>query len=100
MIRLVIRAIESLWESFEYVSPGLGSPYGVDGGRFLQRGQPPERFAGLHVVVRALIDHLRDVYDVDVDEDPVNAGEMLSDEANPAPSPPPAFKTPGSGCGK
>ena len=39
----------------------------------------PERFAGLHAVARALIDHLRDVYDVDVDEDPVHAGEMLLD---------------------
>ncbi|BCW65302.1 hypothetical protein NicSoilB4_00650 [Arthrobacter sp. NicSoilB4] len=39
----------------------------------------PERFAGLHGVARALIDHLRDVYDVDVDDDPVHAGEMLLD---------------------
>lgn len=39
----------------------------------------PERFAGLHDVARALIDHLRDVYDVDVDDDPAHAGEMLLD---------------------
>ncbi|MGO4191148.1 DUF6226 family protein [Arthrobacter sp. YAF17] len=39
----------------------------------------PERFAGLHTVARALIDHLRDVYDVDVDESPVHAAEMLLD---------------------
>lgn len=37
----------------------------------------PERFAGLHVVARALIDHLTAVYDVDVQEDPVHAGELL-----------------------
>jgi len=37
----------------------------------------PERFAGLHVVVRALIDHLTAVHDVDVQEDPVHAGELL-----------------------
>lgn len=39
----------------------------------------PERFAGLHDVVRALIDHLADVYDVDVDTNPIHAGEMLLD---------------------
>ncbi|MET4135431.1 DUF6226 family protein [Pseudarthrobacter sp. PvP090] len=37
----------------------------------------PERFAGLHVVVRALIDHLTAVYDVAVLDDPVHAGELL-----------------------
>ena len=37
----------------------------------------PERFAGLHVVARALIDHLAAVYDVDVQEDPAHAGELL-----------------------
>jgi hypothetical protein len=37
----------------------------------------PERFAGLHIVGRALIDHLTTVYDVDVHEDPVHAGELL-----------------------
>jgi hypothetical protein len=37
----------------------------------------PERFAGLHIVARALIDHLTAVYDVDVHEDPVHAGELL-----------------------
>ena len=37
----------------------------------------PERFAGLHDVVRALIDHLAAVYDVDVEEDPLHAGELL-----------------------
>jgi hypothetical protein len=37
----------------------------------------PERFAGLHIVARALIDHLTAVYDVDVHADPVHAGEML-----------------------
>lgn len=39
----------------------------------------PERFAGLHLVARALIDHLTAVYDVDVQEDPVHAGELLSE---------------------
>jgi hypothetical protein len=39
----------------------------------------PERFAGLHVVVRALIAYLTDVYDVDVDADPSHAGEILLD---------------------
>jgi hypothetical protein len=37
----------------------------------------PERFAGLHDVVLALVDHLAAVYDVDVDDDPVHAGELL-----------------------
>lgn len=37
----------------------------------------PERFAGLHDVVRALVDHLADVYDVDVDADPAHAGDLL-----------------------
>ena len=37
----------------------------------------PERFAGLHVVARALIDHLSVVYDVDVQDDPAHAGELL-----------------------
>ncbi|WP_144672849.1 DUF6226 family protein [Arthrobacter sp. U41] len=37
----------------------------------------PERFAGLHLVARALIDHLTAVYDVDVQDDPVHAGELL-----------------------
>lgn len=37
----------------------------------------PERFAGLHAVARALIEHLTAVYDVDVQDDPVHAGELL-----------------------
>jgi hypothetical protein len=37
----------------------------------------PERFAGLHVVARALIDHLTAVYDVEVQDDPALAGELL-----------------------
>lgn len=37
----------------------------------------PERFAGLHIVARALIDHLTAVYDVDVHEDPLHAGELV-----------------------
>ena len=37
----------------------------------------PERFAGLHAVARALIEHLTAVYDVDVQEDPVLAEELL-----------------------
>ena len=37
----------------------------------------PERFAVLHVVAHALIDHLTAVYDVDVQDDPVHAGELL-----------------------
>ena len=37
----------------------------------------PERFAGLHLVARALIDHLTAVYDVDVQDDPAHAGELL-----------------------
>ena len=37
----------------------------------------PEHFAGLHVVARALIEHLTAVYDVDVQDDPVHAGELL-----------------------
>jgi hypothetical protein len=37
----------------------------------------PERFAGLHDVARALIDHLTAVYDVDVQDDPAHARELL-----------------------
>jgi hypothetical protein len=37
----------------------------------------PERFAGLHVVAHALIDHLVSAYDVDVEEDPAHAGDLL-----------------------
>ncbi|KQN84395.1 hypothetical protein ASE96_16475 [Arthrobacter sp. Leaf69] len=37
----------------------------------------PERFAGLHVVARALIERLAAVYDVDVQDDPALAGELL-----------------------
>jgi hypothetical protein len=43
--------------------------YGVD--------SHPERFAGLHLVARALIEHLAAVYDVEVQEDPAHAGELL-----------------------
>lgn len=37
----------------------------------------PERFAGLHAVALALIDHLSAVYDVDADNDPRHAAELL-----------------------
>ncbi|XTR51758.1 DUF6226 family protein [Pseudarthrobacter sp. So.54] len=37
----------------------------------------PERFVSLHAVARALIDHLTAVYDVDVQDDPVLAEELL-----------------------
>ncbi|MCU1519979.1 MAG: hypothetical protein JWN19_364 [Arthrobacter sp.] len=37
----------------------------------------PERFAGLHDVARALIDHLTAVYDVDVQDDPAHVRELL-----------------------
>lgn len=37
----------------------------------------PERFAGLHVVALALVDHLSAVYDVDVDVDPAHEGDLL-----------------------
>jgi hypothetical protein len=37
----------------------------------------PERFAGLHIVARALIDHLAAAYDVEVHEDPVHARDLL-----------------------
>ena len=66
-----------------YSSDGEPIPYGRQWGA----GGPdpesysvdshPERFAGLHLVARALIGHLRAVYDVDVQEDPVHAGELL-----------------------
>ena len=79
-----------------YVRPGLTEEtyYNRDGepipyGRQWGEGGPdpdsysvdshPERFAGLHLVARALIDHLTAVYDVDVQEDPVHAGELLSE---------------------
>jgi hypothetical protein len=37
----------------------------------------PERFGGLHDVARALIDHLTAVYEVDVQDDPAHARELL-----------------------
>ena len=43
--------------------------YSVDG--------HPERFVGLHVIARALIDHLAALYDVEVHEDAAHAGELL-----------------------
>jgi len=42
----------------------------------------PERFAGLHDVAHALIDHLTAVYDVDVQEDPAHAVELLMERAD------------------
>lgn len=44
----------------------------------------PERFTGLHKIALALIDHLAAVYDVDVHDDPVRAGELLMDARNVA----------------
>lgn len=37
----------------------------------------PERFAGLHVVARGLIDYLATAYDVDVHEDPAHTRDLL-----------------------
>ena len=37
----------------------------------------PERFAPLHVVADALIAHLRETYDVDVDDGPETAGDLM-----------------------
>jgi Family of unknown function (DUF6226) len=37
----------------------------------------PERFAGLHVIARALIEYLAAVYDVEVHEDRTHAAELL-----------------------
>ncbi|MEC5180498.1 DUF6226 family protein [Arthrobacter sp. CG_A4] len=56
-----------------------GSHWGADGPSpdSYSLDSHPERFAGLHVVARALIEHLRAVYDVDVQEDPVHAGELV-----------------------
>ena len=56
-----------------------GSQWGADGPSpdSYSVDSHPERFAGLHVVARALIEHLRAVYDVDVQEDPVHAGELF-----------------------
>lgn len=52
---------------------GAGGPdpdyYGVDG--------HPERFVGLHVIARALIDHLTAVNDVEVHKDPAHGAELL-----------------------
>lgn len=42
----------------------------------------PERFAGLHLVARALIAHLTAVYDVDVQDDPARAGDLLGERAD------------------
>jgi hypothetical protein len=42
----------------------------------------PERFAGLHTVARALINHLTAVYDVDVQDDPIHAGDLLRERAD------------------
>jgi hypothetical protein len=43
--------------------------YGID--------SHPERFSGLHNVAFALIDHLAAAFDVEVDEDPVHAAELM-----------------------
>ncbi|MFF1383472.1 DUF6226 family protein [Arthrobacter sp. NPDC058288] len=69
-----------------YYSPeGAPIPYG---GRWGADGPAPdsysvdshpERFAGLHVIALALIDHLSALYDVDVDNDPRHAAELLTD---------------------
>lgn len=66
-----------------YARDGVPIPYGRQWGG----GGPdpdsysvdshPERFAGLHTVARALIDHLTAVYDVDVQDDPSHAGDLL-----------------------
>ncbi|MET1088309.1 MAG: DUF6226 family protein [Arthrobacter sp.] len=72
-----------------YYSPeGEPIPYGRQWGDDGPRADSysvdshPERFAGLHAVARALIDRLAAVYDVDVDEGPVHAGEILLDVQN------------------
>jgi len=77
----------------EFSSPdGQPTPYGS---RWGDEGPPAEaytmdsnteRFAGLHTVARALIEHLCEVYDVDVDPDPERVPDLLvhSDEVREA----------------
>ncbi|KIS27549.1 hypothetical protein TV39_10380 [Arthrobacter sp. SPG23] len=69
-----------------YYSPeGIPIPYGRQWGAdgpdpdSYSVDSHPERFAGLHAVAVALIDHLSAVYDVEVDNDPRHATELLTD---------------------
>jgi hypothetical protein len=70
-------------EGAYYSEDGVPIPYGRrwgDGGPdpdSYSVDSHPERFAGLHIVARALIDHLAAVYDVEVHEDPGHAAELL-----------------------
>ncbi len=67
-----------------YSSDGTPIPYGRHWGAdgpdqdSYSVDSHPERFAGLHVVALALIGHLTAVYDVDAQDDPAHAGELLT----------------------
>jgi hypothetical protein len=73
----------ALPEATYYSEDGTPIPYGRrwgDGGPDSESysvDSHPERFAGLHLVARALIAHLTVVYDVEVHEDPALAAELL-----------------------
>lgn len=70
-------------EATYYSEDGVPIPYGRQWGddgpdpESYSMDSHPERFAGLHMVARALIDHLAAVYDVEVHEDPAHAAELL-----------------------
>jgi hypothetical protein len=72
-----------LSEATYYSEDGVPIPYGRQWGddgpdpESYSVDSHPERFAGLHVVARALIDHLVVVYDVEVHEDTAHAAELL-----------------------
>lgn len=75
----------ALPEDTYYAEDGTAIPYGRRWGD----GPPdtesysvtsyPERFAGLHLMARALIDHLAAVYDVEVREDNALAADLVVD---------------------
>lgn len=78
------RYVRPLLPTTAYYSPeGVLIPYGRQWGadgpapESYSVDSHPERFAGLHAVASALIHHLAAAYDVDVDSDPVHAGEVL-----------------------
>lgn len=72
-----------LSEGTYYSEDGVPIPYGRQWGddgpdpESYSVDSHPERYAALHIVARALIDHLAAVYDVEVHEDPAHATELL-----------------------
>ncbi|MET3812312.1 DUF6226 family protein [Arthrobacter sp. UYEF3] len=61
-----------------------GRRWGADGPDPASYGveSHPERFAGLHAVAQALVGYLAAEYDVDIDEKPAHAGELLREASD------------------